>query len=93
MATCGLVLQMAHMKRFDPNTQTLHGPNVFEHSPQMPTCFIKKIYPAGNNAIFVGTTCQGIKLYDIATNTYSDLLIYSADKTTVYVRDNFKVHR
>lgn len=79
-----------HMKRFDPNTQTFTGPSVFEHSPQMPTCFIKKIYPAGNNAIFVGTTCQGIKLYDITTNTYSDLLIYSADKTTVYVREILK---
>jgi ligand-binding sensor domain-containing protein/signal transduction histidine kinase len=79
-----------HIKRFAPGTQTFTGPNVFEHSPQMPTCFIKKIYPAGNNAIFVGTTCQGIKLYDIATNTYSDLLIYSADKTTVYVRDILK---
>jgi ligand-binding sensor domain-containing protein/signal transduction histidine kinase len=75
------------LKRFDTTTQTFTGPNVFEHSPQMPTCFIKKISPAGNNAIFVGTTCQGIKLYDISTNTYSDLLIYSADKTTVYVRD------
>lgn len=79
-----------HLKRFDPNTQSFTGPNVFEHSPQMPTCFIKKIYPAGNNAIFVGTTCQGIKLYNTVTNTYSDLLIYSADKTTIYVRDILK---
>jgi signal transduction histidine kinase/ligand-binding sensor domain-containing protein len=79
-----------HLKRFDTASQTFTGPNVFEHSPQMPTCFIKKIYPAGNNAIFVGTTCQGIKLYDISTNTYSDLLIYSEDKTTVYVRDILK---
>lgn len=79
-----------YLKRFDANTQTFTGANLFEHSPQMPTCFIKKIYPAGNNAIFVGTTCQGIKLYNISTNTYSDLLIYSADKTTVYVREILK---
>ncbi|WP_165760445.1 ligand-binding sensor domain-containing protein [Niastella populi] len=76
-----------HLKRFDTVTQTFTGPNVFEHSPRMPTCFIKKIYPAGNNGIFIGTTCQGIKLYDIPTNTYTDLLIYSPDKTTIYVRD------
>jgi ligand-binding sensor domain-containing protein/signal transduction histidine kinase len=76
-----------HLKRFDPVTQTFKGPDVFAHSPQMPTCFIKKLYPAGKDAIFVGTTCQGIKLYNINTNTYEDLLIYSADKTTVYVRD------
>jgi signal transduction histidine kinase/ligand-binding sensor domain-containing protein len=76
-----------YLKRFDTLSQTFKGPDVFSHSPQMPTCFIKKIYPAGKDAIFVGTTCQGIKLYNIATNTYSDLLIYSADKTTVYVRD------
>ena len=76
-----------HLVRFDTATQTFKGPDVFAHSPQMPTCFIKKIYPAGKDAIFVGTTCQGIKLYTISTNSYSDLLIYSADKTTVYVRD------
>ncbi|OQP59275.1 hypothetical protein A3860_38125 [Niastella vici] len=79
-----------HLRRFDPTTLTFKGPDVFAHSPQMPTCFIKKLYPAGNDAIFVGTTCQGIKLYHINTNTYEDLLIYSADKTTVYVRDIIK---
>ncbi|AEW01238.1 hypothetical protein A4D02_32955 [Niastella koreensis] len=76
-----------HLVRFDTATQTFKGPDVFAHSPQMPTCFIKKIYPAGKDGIFVGTTCQGIKLYTISTGSYSDLLIYSADKTTVYVRD------
>ncbi|WP_207515069.1 ligand-binding sensor domain-containing protein [Longitalea luteola] len=76
-----------HLKRFDTLTQSFSGPDVFAHSPKMPTCFIKKIYPAGKDAIFIGTTCQGIKLYNITTNTYEDLLIYSADKTTVYVRD------
>ena len=76
-----------HLKRFDPATQTFKGPDVFAHSLQMPTCFIKKMYPAGKDAIFVGTTCQGIKLYNINTNTYTDLLIYSADKTTIYVRE------
>jgi ligand-binding sensor domain-containing protein/signal transduction histidine kinase len=79
-----------HLKRFDTVTQTFKGIDVFAHSPQMPTCFIKKIYPAGKDAIFVGTTCQGIKLYNIATNSYTDLLIYSEDKTTVYVRDILK---
>jgi signal transduction histidine kinase/ligand-binding sensor domain-containing protein len=73
--------------RFDTLTQTFKGPDLFSHSPQMPTCFIKKIYPAGKDAIFIGTTCQGIKLYNISTNSYTDLLMYSADKTTVYVRD------
>jgi ligand-binding sensor domain-containing protein/signal transduction histidine kinase len=76
-----------HLKRFDTLTQTCNGPDVFSHSTRLPTCFIKKIYPAGKNAIFVGTTCQGIKVYNIATDTYTDLLIYSADKSTVYVRD------
>ncbi len=79
-----------YLKRFDTLTQTFKGPDVFAHSPQMPTCFLKKIYPAGKNAIFIGTTCQGIKLYNISTNSYTDLLIYSADKTTIYVRDILK---
>ncbi|THU32901.1 histidine kinase [Niastella caeni] len=76
-----------YVKRFDTVTQTFKGQDVFSHSPHLPTCFIKKIYPAGKDAIFIGTTCQGIKLYNISTNTYTDLIIYSADKTTIYVRD------
>ena len=76
-----------YLKRFDTSSQTCKGPDVFSHSIRLPTCFIKKIYPAGKDAIFVGTTCQGIKLFNIATNTYNDLLIYSADNSTVYVRD------
>ncbi|OQP45576.1 hypothetical protein A4H97_32250 [Niastella yeongjuensis] len=79
-----------HLTRFDTVTQTFKGTDVFAHSPQMPTCFVKKIYPAGKDAIFIGTTCQGIKLYNISTNSYTDLLIYSADKTTIYVRDILK---
>lgn len=76
-----------YLVRFDTLSQTFKGPDVFSHSPRLPTCYIKKIHPAGKDAIFVGTTCQGIKLYNIATDTYSDLLVYSADKTSVYVRD------
>ncbi len=76
-----------YLKRFDTSSQTCKGPDVFSHSIRLPTCFIKKIYPAGKDAIFVGTTCQGIKLFNIATNTYTDLLIYSADNSTIYVRD------
>jgi len=75
------------LQQFDAATETFRSYDLFVHSPRMPTCFIKKMYPAGKGQLFVGTSCQGIKLFDIATGTYKDILMYSDDKTTIYVRD------
>jgi Signal transduction histidine kinase len=78
------------LQRYDAATESFTSFNLFSHSLRMPMCFIKKIQPTGRRSIFVGTTCQGIKLFDINTGAYKDILMYSDERTTIYVRDILK---
>ncbi len=41
----------------------------------------------GQGTILVGTSCQGLKAFDIATGSFKEVLTYNPDKTTIYVRD------
>lgn len=75
------------LQQFNAATETFKGYDLFSHSEKMTTCWIKKICPTGRRSIFVGTTCQGIKLFDIASGAYKDFLMYSDDRTAIYVRD------
>lgn len=75
------------LQRYDTKTNSFTGFNLFSHSPSSTSNWIQKILPAENDAIFVGTSSQGLKKFDIATGTYKDLLTYNPDKTTIYIRD------
>jgi signal transduction histidine kinase/ligand-binding sensor domain-containing protein len=76
-----------HLKKWEPDTETFLSFDVFAHSPQPSTRFIQKIQAAGCDSIFIGTSGQGIKLFQIPISRYTDLLTLNKDKTTVYVRD------
>lgn len=75
------------LQRYDTKKNSFTGFNLFSHSPSSTSYDIQKILAAENNAIYVGTSRQGLKKFDIATGTYKDLLIYNPDKTTIYIRD------
>ncbi len=75
------------LQRFNPATQTFTGYNVFSHSPAPNTTWIQKISAAGKGSLFIGTSGQGLKQFDIATSTYQDILTYNPDKTAIFVRD------
>lgn len=75
------------INRFNEATHTFQAFNMFSHSPPATSYWIQKIYPAGKGAIFIGTSNQGLKRFDIASAAYTDLLTLNPDKTTVYVRD------
>ena len=76
-----------YIQRFDSATETFRSFNLFAHSPLPVSYWIQKIHAAGKNALFVGTSNQGLKKFDIATSTYKDVLTHNPDKTTIYVRD------
>ena len=76
-----------HLQRYDKNRDSFTGFNLFSHSPSSTSNWIHRIYPAEGNALYVGTSAQGLKKFDIATGTYKDLLTYNPDKTTIYIRD------
>ena len=75
------------LQQFDSTAETFHGYNIFEHSPRPTSRHIQKIKPAGPSGLYIGTTSQGLKKFDISTGTYTDILTYNTDKTTIFVRD------
>jgi ligand-binding sensor domain-containing protein/signal transduction histidine kinase len=73
--------------KFDTATEAFQRYNVFSHSPAVVSNWIEKIRPTGSGSIYIGTSSQGLKEFDIATSTYKDVLMYNPDKTAIYVRD------
>ena len=61
--------------------------NVFSDSKPAASLWIQKVYPAGKGSLFIGTSSQGLKQFNISTGIYLDLLTLNPDKTTIYVRD------
>ncbi|WPU92131.1 two-component regulator propeller domain-containing protein [Mucilaginibacter sabulilitoris] len=78
------------LEKLDTLTHSFTSYSMFKNSKWVASNFIEKIYGAGDNKIFVGTTNQGFKEFDCATGNYRDLLTYNPDKTEVYVRDFVK---
>ena len=76
-----------HLELYNRDSDSFTAFNLFSHSPASNSNWIHRIYPAEGNALYVGTSSQGLKIFDIATGTYKDLLIYNPDKTTIYIRD------
>jgi len=73
--------------QFDEASGTFKGFNLFSHSPKPASYAIVKIYSAGKDALYAGTTSQGLKLFDITKKDYTDLLTLNPDKTTIYIHD------
>lgn len=75
------------MERLDTVRNTFKSYSIVNHSNWAPSYFTEKIFKAGNNKIFIGTTSQGFKIFDCVTGTYTDVLTNNENKTGIYVRD------
>lgn len=73
--------------KFQENTGTFKVYDVFVHSPKVSSNWIHTLYFVGNEALYIGTASQGIKRFDLKTETYNDVLRTNPDKTKVHVRD------
>ncbi|MDE3184340.1 MAG: histidine kinase [Bacteroidota bacterium] len=78
-----------YLEKFNPDKETFTAFDIFSHSKTPSSRWVQKIR-GGDNSIFIGTTSQGLKLFDIATGSYKDILTYNRDKTTIFVRDILK---
>jgi signal transduction histidine kinase/ligand-binding sensor domain-containing protein len=76
-----------YLHRFDEATETFKSYSLFSHSAQASSYAVLKIYPGESGTLLAGTTNQGLKLFNIASSSYTDLLTLNPDKTTVYVHD------
>jgi len=78
------------LEKYNPDEQTFTGYDIFSHSKVPASRWIQKIHEGKSNSIFIGTTSQGLKIFDTNSNTYKDILTYNHDKTTIFVRDILK---
>lgn len=76
-----------YLVKWNHQSETFTKFNLFEHSPKAASQWIEKIYVAGNDSIFVGTSSQGLKLFFCNSGQYEDVLTYNPNKTTIFVRD------
>jgi len=79
-----------YIYQFNKATNQFIKHDIFEHSPPPSSRWLQRVYPGNNNTVFIGTTSQGLKQFNVTTNDYKDILIYNPDKTTVFVRDILK---
>lgn len=75
------------INKYDPVQDSFISFNVFDRSAPTSSKRIETIYPIGTESILIGTQSQGIKLFDIKTSTYKDILSYDPDHSELFVRD------
>lgn len=79
------------LKKYDQQKNAFESFDMFSHSKAPSSRWIQKIHAGNNNSIFVGTTSQGLKIFNEAEAHYEDLLTYNPDKTSIFIRDILKV--
>lgn len=72
---------------YDPGKDSFHSYSLFDHSPKASSHGVQKIVAIGKDSIWVCTNTQGLKLFDLRTHTYQDMLSNAADHTEIYARD------
>ncbi len=75
------------IKRYNALNNSFSSFDMFAQSPHATSKHIEKIYYAGDDKLLIGTTYQGVKLFDIKTSIYKDIIAYNPDKTEIFARD------
>ncbi|WP_225872630.1 hybrid sensor histidine kinase/response regulator transcription factor [Pedobacter frigoris] len=74
------------IQRYNKAKDYFEGFDLYNHSSEVISKWIDKIYPAGNS-ILIGTSHQGVKLFDIKSLSYRDVLTFNQDKTSIYAKN------
>jgi len=61
--------------------------SLFDHSPHVVSQWIEEVYCSDDGFLLVGTSKQGVKVFDTNTGTYKDLLTHDEHGTDIFVRD------
>ncbi|ACU02729.1 hybrid sensor histidine kinase/response regulator transcription factor [Pedobacter heparinus] len=75
------------IQRYQPATDSFISYKVFDKSKPAISPWIEKVYHTNKGYLLVGTSNQGIKIFDIHTLSYRDLLTSNPDNTAIYARD------
>ncbi|WPU95228.1 two-component regulator propeller domain-containing protein [Mucilaginibacter sabulilitoris] len=75
------------LQRYDEKSDSFLSYPVFNHSKPATSDWIEKIYSDAPGSLLVGTSNQGVKMFNTRTLDYTDLLTNNTDGTTIFVRD------
>jgi ligand-binding sensor domain-containing protein/signal transduction histidine kinase len=75
------------LEKYNPATNRFSSYNLFSHSPKTVSRWIEKIYSTQDGHILAGTSNQGVKRFNIASGSYTDMLTYNTDGTDIFVRN------
>ncbi|MFT3751138.1 MAG: two-component regulator propeller domain-containing protein [Agriterribacter sp.] len=67
--------------------------DLFDHSGYVVSKWIQSIYELQDGRLLIGTSNQGLKLFDTKNALYKDLLTLNADKSDIIVRDIIAVNK
>ncbi|MCW3111042.1 MAG: hybrid sensor histidine kinase/response regulator [Segetibacter sp.] len=85
--TLWLSTSAGSLKKYNAADNSFTGYDVFRHSKPSVSKWIEKIYCTTNGSILIGTSNQGVKIFDINSSTYADILTYNPDKTEIFARN------
>lgn len=75
------------LQQYNATANSFKSYSLFDHSAHTSSWWVQKIVATGPNTIGVGTSHQGLKMFNINTGTYQDIMNYNADHTEMFVRD------
>lgn len=75
------------IKKYHAREDSFSSVNVFAHSPRAVSNWIEKLYNAGDHLLWIGTSNQGVKLFNTETGRYRDILTHNKNNTTFFARD------
>ncbi len=75
------------LKKYVTKSDSFITYNLFNHSPMVTSRWVDKIYATNANSILVGTSHQGVKLFDLKTFEYKDVLTNNNDKTAIFAKN------
>ncbi len=75
------------LKKYNAASNSFTDFDVFSHSPKTSRRWIEKIYATTDGNILVGTLSHGLKIFNIKTADYRDIISRNADSTEIYIRD------
>ncbi|MCW8313414.1 response regulator [Sphingobacterium sp. InxBP1] len=78
---------LGFLRRYQPTTGSFESYSVFDRSARPLTRWIEKIKATQDGFLLVGTSSQGIKVFDTHQHTYRDLQMGGVDQTVLFVRD------
>ncbi len=78
------------VKKYDPATGSFNGYPVLSKNSAA-TCWIEKLYAAGEHHILVGTSAEGLYSFDVNNSQVKTIISRNEDKTGIYVRDILQV--